>query len=56
MPKDTKNKREKADRADRPVVVCDDYTVEVACVHCGAPFKQWESTGGEFGICQSCID
>jgi hypothetical protein len=26
------------------------------CVHCGQPFAGYESTGGEFGICQECID
>lgn len=26
------------------------------CVHCGQPFNPHLSAGGEFGICQSCID
>jgi hypothetical protein len=26
------------------------------CVHCGQPFDPHASTGGEYGICQSCID
>ena len=29
---------------------------EVLCIHCGSPFKVYTSTGGEYGICQSCID
>jgi hypothetical protein len=28
----------------------------VNCVHCGIPFVQYTSTGGEYGICQSCVD
>jgi hypothetical protein len=26
------------------------------CIHCGNPFNPHLSTGGEFGICQNCID
>ena len=29
---------------------------KVACIHCGRPFYPHESTGGEFGICQDCVD
>ena len=28
----------------------------VDCLHCGQPFLPYTSTGGEFGMCQSCID
>jgi len=26
------------------------------CIHCGQPFFMHESTGGDVGICQQCID
>ncbi len=26
------------------------------CIHCGRPFYAHESSGGEYGICQDCID
>lgn len=26
------------------------------CTHCGQPFDQFMSSGGQFGICQRCID
>lgn len=26
------------------------------CVHCGQPFFMHESSGGDVGICQRCID
>ncbi len=26
------------------------------CIHCGQPFDSHLSSGGAYGICQSCID
>lgn len=28
----------------------------IECIHCGNPFLRYQSSAGEHGLCQSCLD